>query len=48
MLRFIVCFFVFVLIGVIADELGSPDRGVIEGAFCAFLVFKLIGKKNKN
>ena len=45
MLRFIICFFVFCLTGVIADEMGSPISGVIIGAFCAFLVFKLMGKK---
>ena len=45
MLRFIICFFVFCLTGVTADEMGSPISGVIIGAFCAFLVFKLMGKK---
>ena len=45
MLRFIICFFVFVLTGVAADEMGSPVSGVIIGAICAFLVYKLMGKK---
>ena len=45
MLRLIICFFVFCLTGVIADEMGSPISGVIIGAFCAFVVFKLMGKK---
>lgn len=47
MLRFIICFLVFCLTGVLADEMGSPVSGIIVGAVFAFLVFKLMGKNKK-